>query len=244
MRIKTGRRETCTYCLQSVPRAECTSDHVIAESWYAATAGEMAKWQVPACRKCNNDLGKIERELIVRLAKCLDESNPAYGQIVARAERAIDPAQGKNARDARSRAALRRKLQADLLGVTDFYAEGVLPFFERNFDAGSRDGITFEKDNIDAIAQKWTRGIYRVHYKALLPAHAQFDVHFFRKDAEWETFEEQFAVQLDRGPDLQVRLFLGKVAENEELIASFRLWQEFCVHCFVTVRHRAEASTG
>lgn len=244
MRVKTGRRETCTYCLQSIPRAECTSDHVIAESWYAATVGEMAKWQVPACRPCNNDLGKIEREVLTRLAMCLDEGNEAYEQIIARAKRAMDPRQGKNAKDARSRAALLRKIKAELLEIANFHAEGVLPFFEQNFDAGVRHATPIPVESIEAVAQKWTRGMYRLHFKQMLPAHTQFEVHFLRNEAEWEVFGEllQIAVPLDRGPDLQVLLSRGRDAAHEAVIASFRIWQEFKVHCVATVENAKPAA--
>jgi hypothetical protein len=43
------------------------------------------------------------------------------------------------------------------------------------------------------------------------------------------------AEPLDRGPDLQVILSRGKDADHEAIIASFRLWQEFKVHCAVSI---------
>jgi hypothetical protein len=41
--------------------------------------------------------------------------------------------------------------------------------------------------------------------------------------------------QWDRGPDLQVSLSRGKNANQEAMIASFHLWQEFKMHCAVSV---------
>jgi hypothetical protein len=70
-----------------------------------------------------------------------------------------------------------------------------------------------------------------------LPGHAEIGWYFLRKDVEWDVFGEleQIAEPMDRGPDLQVSLSRGKNANQEAMIASFHLWQEFKMHRAVSV---------
>lgn len=237
MKVKSARREICTYCVQEVPMAECSSDHVVAESWYAKSADAMERWKVRACTKCNHGFGKVERDVVTRLAMCLDPENAAYEDIIARAKRAMDPAFGKNLRDAQSRLALKRKIIAEMAEIDDFNAPGVLPFFEKNYKAGGRHVALFREEWMEALARKWARGIYRIRFNELLPVNAEIDWYFLRKDAEWDVFGEleQIAEPMDRGPDLEVSLLRGRNADREAMIASFHLWQEFKMHCAVTV---------
>jgi hypothetical protein len=243
MRVKTGRRETCTYCLEKIPRSEITSDHVIAESWYTPRAEDFEKWQVPSCQSCNGALGNIERELLVRFALCLDVTEPAYADIMDRARRAIDPTFGKNRRDARSRARLRQQLSDEIRRITRFDEPGVLPFFETNFLAGGRDAIPIPADSIEIVAQKWARGLYRLRFNQLIPLAADCDINFLRQDAEWEAFAPlvPLSTPMHRGDDLQAMLCRGKDVSREGFYVSFRIWKEFKVHCVLMfARNRAD----
>lgn len=237
MRVKSGRHETCTYCLARVLAADCTRDHVVAESWYAGSADGIEKWQVPACRTCNHELGKIERDVLVRFGMCLDGEDPAYQDIVARAKRAMDPGQAKNAKDKRSRQALLDKIKSAVIEIADFKAAGTLPFFKDNYDAGVRHTVPIPADSLHAIARKWARGLYRLRFNELLPVAAQIDVNYLTQEAEVDVFGELLphASVLDRGPDIQVLFWRFKEEPREAFMASFRIWREYRVHCAVTL---------
>jgi hypothetical protein len=60
----------CVHCLKE---AGDTMDHVFPKSWYPdSTPENMPKPKVPSCKKCNNDLGKIEDIVFNKLAPCID----------------------------------------------------------------------------------------------------------------------------------------------------------------------------
>jgi hypothetical protein len=237
MTAETEADEVCTYCLGKVPVEECTWDHVVADSWYADTAEGIEKWQVPACSNCNHELGKLEREALIRFGMCLDGENPAYKDIVVRAKRAMDPTHGKNDKDERMRQALLEKIKGELVEIGDFKAAGALPFFKDNYDAGVRHTVPISADGLHAIARKWTRGFYRLIFGGLLPADAQIDVHYLTEEGEAEVFGELLphALALDRGPDIQVLLWRVKEDGREAFMASYRIWEEYRVHCAVTL---------
>ena len=68
---------------------------------------------MPACSPCNASLGKLEQELLIRLALCMDQS-PNTAGLAERGRRAIDPACAHCDKDRRGRLAMRRKLHAEL----------------------------------------------------------------------------------------------------------------------------------
>jgi hypothetical protein len=138
MRCTAGRRIVCSYCRGETPLREITKDHVIGESWYTTNAGDLEKWKVPACKPCNNELSRVEREILIRLALCLDPSEAAHLAIIEYAMRAIDPAAATNPRDAKHRLALQQKIKREMIIVDRPDAPDVMPSFRENFDIGSR----------------------------------------------------------------------------------------------------------
>jgi len=61
----------CVHCLQNLK--EKTRDHVFPNSWYTDdTPSWVEKWTVPSCRVCNEKFGKLEQELFIKLAPCID----------------------------------------------------------------------------------------------------------------------------------------------------------------------------
>ena len=72
-----GRGGRCIHCLQWKPVV--TRDHVFPASWYPeSTSADIPRWTVPACKRCNERYGELERDLFLRLAACLDtETSPA-----------------------------------------------------------------------------------------------------------------------------------------------------------------------
>lgn len=104
-------RGRCVHCLRD--GVELTKDHVFPSSWYPDTAPKVARWTVPACAPCNSSLGKLEQELLIRLALCMDQS-PSTAGLAERGRRALDPACAHSDKDRRGRLAMRRKLHAEL----------------------------------------------------------------------------------------------------------------------------------
>src|SRR6266699_2709643 len=60
----------CIHCLQPI-RAK-SEDHVFPTSWYPDTTPDtVQRWKVPSCPDCNNRLGKVEKELLIRVGICM-----------------------------------------------------------------------------------------------------------------------------------------------------------------------------
>lgn len=61
----------CVHCLRDP--VELTSDHMFPKAWYPDTTPEdLEKWQIPSCFECNQRLGKLENDLLGRVALALD----------------------------------------------------------------------------------------------------------------------------------------------------------------------------
>ena len=59
---------------------EITSDHVFPRSWYPdTTPANLEKWQMPSCRQCNADFGRMEEDLLLVLALCADPNADGVG---------------------------------------------------------------------------------------------------------------------------------------------------------------------
>jgi hypothetical protein len=55
-----------------------TVDHVIAAAWYPTNVpANFQRYTVKACLTCNGRFGKLEQDLLQRLAFCLPAPNPA-----------------------------------------------------------------------------------------------------------------------------------------------------------------------
>jgi len=63
----------CVHCLKETGK---TRDHIFPKHWYPLdTPSSVQRPTVPSCKKCNNELGKAEQEIFIKLAMCLDPSN-------------------------------------------------------------------------------------------------------------------------------------------------------------------------
>src|SRR3546814_13047400 len=126
----TGKGAQCVYCLRLLTPALRTQDHVIARSWFPlSTPQNVEKWKVPSCRPCNHKFGKVEEDILHRLAMSLDRNDIAAAGIVETALRSIDPKQGKTTRDREHRQRKREKLRRELVTMRAYtYTRGLLKF--------------------------------------------------------------------------------------------------------------------
>lgn len=213
-----------------------TIDHVIARSWYpSSTPPDTEKWKVPACRSCNNRFSRDEQDLLIRLAYCVDPKHPASQDIHVRAYRAMDPSQGKDERDRKKRLATRHRFLRDVRQVSELPTQGVLPSFRGNYDLGSRTILLIRAKLMNAIIQKWTRGLHYVLLGYPVPPSAQVQaVH-----VEDQTAEQAFgalrkhAKMLYGGPGAEVMQLTAKEGTARESVYGFVIWQQFKAYATV-----------
>jgi hypothetical protein len=159
----------CPYCGNWYPRAEIQVEHVIASSWYPKNVPKrFQRIVVPACKYCNSRLGKIEQDILPRLALCLDSENPSVHEIIASLKRACDPTYARNPRDADKREKRRTRLLKDLIDVSDLRPQKLMPFTQVNIEKGSSRGILLPT-TFDQIVAKWVRGVHLFSIRSFIP---------------------------------------------------------------------------
>jgi hypothetical protein len=47
------------------------------------------RWTVPSCAKCNRELGQLEKDLLIRLALCIDPSLGTASGLASKALRSL-----------------------------------------------------------------------------------------------------------------------------------------------------------
>lgn len=103
--------QKCVHCLRFYQYL--TEDHILPESWYPKnTPPNIEKWVVPACERCNENLGKLEEDLLLRLGMCVEDSDFFASGINNKVMRMIKP------QTAHDRESYNRKISA-LLKVID-----------------------------------------------------------------------------------------------------------------------------
>ena len=104
----------CVHCVGQFEKL--TWDHVFPESWYPDTTPDnLYKWQIPNCIRCNQEYGKIEKDLMIRVGLCLDPNDPSCAGIVDKALRSIDHTKGKNHKDKQARLKKRQQILGQML---------------------------------------------------------------------------------------------------------------------------------
>jgi hypothetical protein len=80
----------CIHCRQKMEKDSETADHVFPSSWYPDTTPEtVQRWTVPSCAKCNREIGEKEKQVLIRVALCINPTKPEALGILKRAYRSL-----------------------------------------------------------------------------------------------------------------------------------------------------------
>jgi len=157
---KSPGKGRCVHCLKR--GMERNWDHVLPKSWYPdTTAADMEKWQIPSCIACNDRYGKLERDLIGRLALTLDAKNPASAGLADKALRAINPDAAKNEGDAAARDARAKKILGEMYKGEALKGKNMVPGLGERWDRSLEEqlGISIPAESLPAMTEKIVRGI-------------------------------------------------------------------------------------
>jgi hypothetical protein len=150
----------CVHCLHYFE--DLNWDHVFPKSWYPDTTPcDLYKWQIPSCKQCNDEYGRIEKDLMIRFGLCLDPADPSSQGIVNKALRSLDPSYSKNEKDERSRLAKREQIMSQFLSANEIPRSSIYPNFGFYSHVPIEDqaGITISKKSINKLNEKIVRGI-------------------------------------------------------------------------------------
>lgn len=108
----------CIHCLRWTNST--TADHVFPSSWYPdTTPPTVQRWTVPSCPECNRELGRLEKDLLIRLVLCVDSKSEAASGLASRALRSLGiDANGLSEQDRTHREKLRAKIRSELMPHT------------------------------------------------------------------------------------------------------------------------------
>lgn len=227
----------CVYCCTEVSVDNLTRDHVIAASWFPGTTPpNVEKWQVPACRQCNNHYSLLERELLVMLVHCADPKNPATAPIYKKVKRSLDPLKGKNDKDREKRRLAQTRFLRHVNEIVTLPDEGVLPSFRKNYDAGARLMIEIPVEMHNKVVRKWARGIHYWLLEELISQDSNIQVvHVEDWDAQTMFGSlRPLAKELHAGPDLRIFQISITADRLRQFIYGFSLWgEQFKVYALV-----------
>ena len=157
---KLRPRARCVHCLAELDSE--TKDHVFPTSWYPdSTPADVQRWTVPSCAVCNGALGKLEKELFVRLALCVDPRKAEASGMSKKALRSlgIGVADDLDEKEKKHREALLRKVFAEVKPLRDQKLP-LLPGvgLHDGFPAGDQLTIVFPTGPLEPVSQKIVRG--------------------------------------------------------------------------------------
>lgn len=233
----------CIYCDVTLSAENKTEDHVIGRAWFPAEQ-DIPKWKVLACLSCNNNYSKHERDILSRMAMCLDPKDPRTATIVHAAKRSMNAQEGKNDRDSAAREKRRQKMLSQTLDLHDPNAAGALPSFKDNFDKGSRTGIFIPGKALDAVVSKWARGILFCEKGIIVPAHYEVSPIYVTDEVAAEAFKEivSHCTYLVRGWGIEV--LYSHVVEGDVFgsLFAFNIWDRFRAYCSIGLPDKATQS--
>ena len=234
--LRRPRFRQCVYCLGEFPRAQMSDDHVIAGSWYPDTTDErVQRLTAPACRNCNSGkFAAIERYLLLRLAMCVDPTDPAAAGVWDRAKRSVDPKRAKGDKDRRHRQMQKDALTRDLREL-ESVPQHALPFSIVNFATGSRVSVDISAERLNSLIQKWTRGFYYCIHGVPLSTAANIEVMHISDRAALEAFVKiwHHARAIDGGIGVQVRFWSAEESGRREELYVYSIWKQFRAYAAV-----------
>jgi hypothetical protein len=224
----------CTYCLRS---SDClTWDHVLPLAWYPeSTPDDIEKWKIPACRDCNEKLGRIEEDLLLKLGLCLEPNFISSLGISHKSLRAVSPHYARNERDRRIREGKRKKLLEEAMHFDKIPEEGFLPHFGPLpwLKYHGYHAFLISEGNLRQYAEKLIRGMSMILDGILLDDGYQFDLHVIRESGDREILEsfEGRSKVYHRGLGFIVRRMTRE--DCKAWIYAFEIWERLKFYAVV-----------
>jgi hypothetical protein len=150
----------CVHCGQF--NRALTWDHVFPKSWYPdTTPPNLEKWQIPVCTPCNQEYGKLEDDLLLRIGLCLDPSDSRSSGITEKVIRALNPKFAKSAKDRRHREARRQKILRESFSPSKMPGDAFFPHFDRPASGSTQSpfGVRMCATHIEKLTIKIVKGI-------------------------------------------------------------------------------------
>jgi hypothetical protein len=167
------------YC-QSAPAEE--GDHTLPQSWYPdGTDPKLQRLTVPSCRRCGAKLKKAEEQVafMLMMARGFDHDHPAAAGVYERVRKTWNAAAAKTPRERKHRAQKLRSVMTRVRPVVVPPEQAIgAPVIKTRTPAGlwvdAAVAIKFRRSDLDAVAEKFVRGLHYDRTKVLLPIGTKF----------------------------------------------------------------------
>jgi hypothetical protein len=202
----TTKEILCVHCLTPLTGKEKTRDHVFPSGWYTDdTPSTVQRWIVPSCKECNGCSGKLEKELFLRLALCIDPAKAEASGMTKKLLRSFGI--GSDISDKEKE--IRKKELKELLAQTYPYSgEETLPGFgpHPGFAPELQKVIKIPDDLLISVLKKIFRGCeYMLNRQRYIkPPHILKVYHLHEEPAEVKTLMDKFASTKTLGPGFAI----------------------------------------
>jgi hypothetical protein len=234
-KIRPGR---CVHCLASVD--EITDDHLFPRSWYPSTTPKnLEKWKLPACLPCNREYGRIEEELRLKLAACLDPKSEAAAGIWQKVRDSLNPSKGRSPLDKFKRNLARKRFLAGVMPARKELLEHTLPELDPNRPMGNL-ALRVDGRRLRKFIEKLVRGTIYLTEQRYIEADQEITVSLLRREHEGELIQilEQSGELLERGLGIRIRKAVAHDGVTNALFV-FDVWGQFRFYGMVMDRDLA-----
>ena len=197
--------ERCIHCLRRTE--SITADHVVPNSWYPdTTPPTVQRWTAPSCAECNQALGQLEKDLLIRLILCVNPKSESTSGLASKALRSLGldndelPEGEKNHRER-----LRAKIRSELMPYAELVGNpGAIPGLGPPENQSAQWAITIPWAGLSIVAEKIVRGCeYKLKNRIVEPPYGIRT--FVSESAIVAEPYASFAKSFDFGPGCNVR---------------------------------------
>jgi len=230
---KNPEKGKSVHCLKD--SVERTWDHMFPKAWYPDTTPEnLEKWQIPSCLECNQRLGKLESDLIGRIALTLDANNPASKGLAEKALRTINPAQARDEGDAAAREARAKKILGDMFKGEQIKAKNVVPGLGERWGrpVSEQLAIKIPDESFPAITEKIVRGlVFREDGGVFIEPPQEIECHLATEEGldDVKTLLAEHGKEFKREPGLVIR----RASLDGGDLSEITFWDQFKTYATV-----------
>jgi hypothetical protein len=219
----------CVHCLRDAE--EITADHLFPRSWYPTTTPQnIEKWKFPACVSCNREYGKLEEQLRLLFAACVDPEADAAAGIWSRAFDSINPSKARNGLDAIKRKSARSRFLKRVKEADPSWVNSAIPEIHADRPKGNLALLVPVQDTHKFI-EKLVRGTIYLTEQRYIESNQEITVSLLRPEDSQPIVSmlEQFGEFYERGPGIRIRKAVAHDAKTNALFV-FDIWDQFRFH--------------
>jgi hypothetical protein len=190
----------------------------------------LEKWKFPACKRCNREYGRLEEQLRLLLAACLDPKADAAAGIWAKALDSINPEKARDPLDAIKRRSARKRFLKRVKEADPSWGNDALPEIHADRPKGGL-ALLVPADDTHRFIEKLVRGTVYLTERRYIEQDQEVTVSVLRpEDSEpIVSLLEQFGELYERGPGIRIRKAVAHDARTNSLFV-FDIWDQFRFH--------------